>query len=57
MKELTFNEIQNISGGDCKCWCKQYQDSITLLDCGWASGTPACNSVCYSRGLIYHNCN
>ena len=56
-RELSQAEVENVSGGNCKCWCKQYSDSVVKLDSGWASNPGDCNNVCYSHGLLYADCN
>jgi hypothetical protein len=56
MLELNQNEILNISGGGCGCFCTP-SDGFSQVYKGIVNDAQVCLSLCSQSGLNFYQCN
>ena len=61
MKELDIVEVNNVSGGDCQCWCVHLVPPPTNpmnlpRSIGQAKSLEECGKACNYAGLVLSSC-
>lgn len=55
MKELKSNEINNVVGGTCECYCKQLGNPVPIFH-GRVANKKACQALCIGPGKNFYQC-